>query len=125
MPKKYICEYTTSCTNLLKKVVKQNNLSILIKHPPATFQYLKSLRFMIKKATLLVLFMAFAGLAPAQKKSGKTESSGSQTVETAKAEQLILQGLNQMRITAGLDTLETNEILSKAAVMQADDMAIR
>lgn len=58
----------------------------------------------------------------AQKK-GKTEQAGSPTVETAKAEQLILHGLNQMRIAANIDTLEMNDVLSKAAGMQADDMA--
>lgn len=78
---------------------------------------------MIKKITLLLLLITSGTLSFAQKKSGKTSASQPPAEETAKAEQLILQGLNQMRSAAGLDSLETNDILAKASSLQADDMA--
>lgn len=77
---------------------------------------------MIKKITLCFLFISTGTLVFAQKKT-KTDPSGRKTVETAEAERLILQELNKMRISFQLDTLEQNEILSKASALQADDMA--
>ena len=77
---------------------------------------------MIRKITLCILFINTCTLAFSQKKA-KPDASEKKTVETAAAEKLILQELNKLRISYQLDTLETNEILSKASALQADDMA--
>ncbi len=78
---------------------------------------------MIKKITLSLLFIATSTLVFSQKKSTKTDPSEKKTVETAAAEKLILQELNKLRISFNLDTLEANDILTKASSLQADDMA--
>ncbi|MCW3084118.1 MAG: hypothetical protein JWP12_1484 [Bacteroidetes bacterium] len=78
---------------------------------------------MIKKTTLFLLFITTSTFVFSQKKSSKTDPSEKKTVETAAAEKLILQELNALRISFNLDTLETNDILSKASSLQADDMA--
>jgi hypothetical protein len=78
---------------------------------------------MIRKITLFITLISTCSIAFAQKKSKKEDSSDKKTIETAVAEKLILQELNKIRITAGLDTLESNEILSKASAIQAEDMA--
>jgi len=78
---------------------------------------------MIKKATLFLLFFTTGTLLFAQKKSGKGNASADKTAEITETEKLILQGLNKMRTSFGLDTLEPNEILAKASNIQADDMA--
>lgn len=78
---------------------------------------------MIKKITLCILLIGSTAIGFAQKKKGKEDGSDNKTIETAQAEKLILIELNKLRTTFQLDTLETNEILSKASALQADDMA--
>lgn len=78
---------------------------------------------MIKKISLLILFFASTAFTFAQKKSSKKEPAEKATIETAQAEKMILAGLNRLRLAAGLDSLEPNDILTKASTIQATDMA--
>ncbi|MCW3102240.1 MAG: hypothetical protein JWO09_680 [Bacteroidetes bacterium] len=78
---------------------------------------------MIKKITLFAFLITSCTFSFAQKKSKKDSEAGTKTIETAEAEKLILQELNKIRIAANLDTLEANEILSRASAIQAEDMA--
>jgi hypothetical protein len=78
---------------------------------------------MIKKITLLFLFISFSAICFSQKKSKKEDTTEKKTIETAEAEKLILEELNKMRTAANLDVFEKNEILSKASAIQAEDMA--
>jgi hypothetical protein len=78
---------------------------------------------MIKKITLIILFFTTTAFVFSQKKSSKKATAEKPTIETAQAEKYILIGLNKIRLAAGLDSLETNEILTKASTIQAEDMA--
>jgi hypothetical protein len=78
---------------------------------------------MTKRITLLFLFFTYTAFVFSQKKSSQKEPAEKPAIETDKAEKLILIGLNKIRLSAGLDSLETNEILSKASALQAEDMA--
>lgn len=79
---------------------------------------------MIKKITLFCLFISLSASISAQKKkSKKDEGADTKTQETAAAEKLLLTELNKIRTSAGLDSLETHEILTKAATLQSEDMA--
>jgi hypothetical protein len=78
---------------------------------------------MIKKITILCVLAFLSLCASAQKKAKDGGSSAGNTLETAKAEKLILYELNKIRIAANLDTLEPNDVLSKASEIQALEMA--
>jgi hypothetical protein len=78
---------------------------------------------MIRKITLFILFLSFNTIAFSQKKPKKESNTEAKSIETAAAEKLILMQLNKIRTSAGLDSLETNEILSNASAIQAEDMA--
>ncbi|MCW3072821.1 MAG: hypothetical protein JWO44_2711 [Bacteroidetes bacterium] len=78
---------------------------------------------MIKKFTLFAFLITAGTFGFAQKKSKKDSPPETKTIETAEAEKLILQELNKIRAAANLDTLEINEILSRASAIQAEDMA--
>jgi hypothetical protein len=79
---------------------------------------------MIRRTSILCLLLLLTFSVQAQKKSKKSADAGdTKTAETERAEKLILIELNKMRMTAGLDTLEPNDILTKASALQAEDMA--
>ncbi|MDF2436723.1 MAG: hypothetical protein K0Q95_1099 [Bacteroidota bacterium] len=77
---------------------------------------------MIRRITLFILLVSLHTISFAQKKS-KKEPEEKKTIETAEAEKMILEELNKIRTAAGLDIFETNEILSRASSIQAEDMA--
>jgi len=79
--------------------------------------------FMIKKITLSCLFLVLLTTSFAQKKSKKDAMPEKQSNETEAVEKLILIELNKIRTNANLDSLERNEILTKASALQAEDMA--
>jgi uncharacterized protein YkwD len=73
---------------------------------------------MIKKTTL-ILFIAFSTFTGFAQK----ETPPPATFDTKEAETALLKVLNKLRTDNKLDSVEFNEILSKASRIQADDMA--
>ena len=76
---------------------------------------------MLKKllSLALIAITVFSGSAQKDSKSGTPGS-----FDTEIAAKVIMQRINKLRAENGLDTLIYEEILSKASIMQAEDMAL-
>lgn len=83
----------------------------------------KSSLLLSKKSILPLLLLFVFTAATAQKKSGTASAAPKKDLETEQTEKLLLSELNKLRASFSLDSLEPHEILTKAAALQAEDMA--
>lgn len=77
-----------------------------------------------RKNTIILFLTLLSSLSFAQKTdSPKTESESEIDTEIDYTAQLVLDGLNKIRTENFTDSLEFNEMLSKASIIQSNDMA--
>lgn len=77
------------------------------------------------KETTLIVFMTFLSLMNFAQESStsNSESEPENLTEIDVTAQLILDGLNKIRVENYTDSLEFNEMLAKASIIQSEDMA--
>lgn len=77
-----------------------------------------------RKNTLILLLTILSSLSFAQKTDPpKTESESEIDTDIDYTAQLVLDGLNKIRTENSTDSLEFNQMLSKASIIQSNDMA--